>query len=188
MFRVGTIIAAIAGVSSEWLLKGQPHSFYLSNRFLYLFGMLFNVVLLVARDGTAVWEQGPFHHFSLFTWCIVFFQSLIGLTVAGGCSCCRLFLPFSLTPSPCVPTHRPPYARMAAAATMKYASNMQVVFGHVLALQIIVGISWLLFNVPVTVNLVCGGVVCSVATIIYHSKPKELFNKETLADLNANED
>jgi len=82
---VSCLNSAFAGVYSELLLKrdGSLHSIHLQNVLLYSWGMLFNALLLLAKDSEQLWVRGLFGGYTSFVWLLVTNNALNGLMVSA---------------------------------------------------------------------------------------------------------
>ena len=173
---VGVFVSAFAGVYTEWVLKRRAqHNFFVQNAMLYSWGVFFNLVGLVTRDLDRVMRYATFMHCSsipcftqslpcvysdgLFSGCtwicppIVVINAAVGFSYAGtshtvtGCAVCRL--------------RSSRFLRCCSLTVVfKYVDNIATLYAHVLSMLIIVLFSWLLFDLHLSLALLCGFATC----------------------------
>ncbi|CAI9104830.1 OLC1v1003597C1 [Oldenlandia corymbosa var. corymbosa] len=83
MAIVMALFSGFAGVYTEAIMKKRPsRNINVQNFWLYVFGMIFNVVAILVQDFDAVVEKGFFHGYSLITVLMILNHALSGIAVS----------------------------------------------------------------------------------------------------------
>eukprot|EP00898_Chlorokybus_atmophyticus_P000613 jgi/Chlat1/1552/Chrsp122S01813 len=81
---VGSTLAAAAGIVSEYLFqKDYAAPIYLQNIQLYLWGCVFNLLVVAVREPARVWDLAIFRGFDSYAMVIVLTMALSGLCVSA---------------------------------------------------------------------------------------------------------
>jgi UDP-sugar transporter A1/2/3 len=80
-------LSALAAIVTEWLMKSNPRrqleSLHIQNIWLYVYGILFNLLALVGDDYEALWRDGFFYGYSWTTLFIVCNNAWSGIAVSA---------------------------------------------------------------------------------------------------------
>ncbi|KMZ70640.1 CMP-sialic acid transporter 4 [Zostera marina] len=83
MAIVMAFLSGFAGVYTEAIIKKRPsRNINVQNFWLYVFGMVFNVMAIFIQDFDAVMNKGFFHGYSLITICMILNHALSGIAVS----------------------------------------------------------------------------------------------------------
>uniref|UniRef100_A0A1D1ZFZ2 CMP-sialic acid transporter 4 n=1 Tax=Anthurium amnicola TaxID=1678845 RepID=A0A1D1ZFZ2_9ARAE len=83
MAIVMALLSGFAGVYTEAIMKKRPsRNINVQNFWLYVFGMIFNVIAIFIQDFDAVMNKGFFHGYSLITTLMILNHALSGLAVS----------------------------------------------------------------------------------------------------------
>ncbi|XP_039126845.1 CMP-sialic acid transporter 2-like [Dioscorea cayenensis subsp. rotundata] len=83
MAIVMALLSGFAGVYTEAIIKKRPsRNINVQNFWLYVFGMIFNLIAICVQDYDAVMNKGFFHGYSFITVCMVFNHALSGIAVS----------------------------------------------------------------------------------------------------------
>lgn len=83
MAIVMALLSGFAGVYTEAIIKKRPsRNINVQNFWLYIFGMVFNIVAIFIQDFDAVMNKGFFHGYSLITICMILNHALSGIAVS----------------------------------------------------------------------------------------------------------
>nr|CAB3454729.1 unnamed protein product [Digitaria exilis] len=83
MAIVMALLSGFAGVYTEAIIKKRPsRNIYVQNFWLYIFGMLFNLVAIFLQDFGAVINKGFFHGYSFITVLMILNHALSGIAVS----------------------------------------------------------------------------------------------------------
>ncbi|KAF0931312.1 hypothetical protein E2562_002651, partial [Oryza meyeriana var. granulata] len=83
MAIVMALLSGFAGVYTEAIIKKRPsRNIKVQNFWLYIFGMLFNLVATCVQDFDAVMNKGFFHGYSFTTVLMIFNHALSGIAVS----------------------------------------------------------------------------------------------------------
>ena len=79
------MLSALGGVYSEHLVKheAKAHSIHLQNALLYIWGLAFNSLALIGRDGVAIWTHGLLRGYTPVVWALVANNALNGLAISA---------------------------------------------------------------------------------------------------------
>lgn len=80
-------VSALAAIVTEYLMKSNPRrqseSLHIQNIWLYLYGILFNLLALLGEDYDALWRDGFFYGYSWATVFIIFNNAWSGIAVSA---------------------------------------------------------------------------------------------------------
>ncbi|XP_071698091.1 CMP-sialic acid transporter 2-like isoform X2 [Rutidosis leptorrhynchoides] len=83
MAIIMALLSGFAGVYTEAIIKKRPsRNINVQNFWLYVFGMVFNVVAILVQDFGAVMNKGFFHGYSLITVLMIINHALSGIAVS----------------------------------------------------------------------------------------------------------
>ncbi|KAG0473898.1 hypothetical protein HPP92_015755 [Vanilla planifolia] len=83
MAIVIALLSGFAGVYTEAIIKKRPsRNINVQNFWLYIFGMLFNMIAIFIQDFDAVANNGFFHGYSFITVCMILNHALSGIAVS----------------------------------------------------------------------------------------------------------
>ncbi|KAJ8498738.1 hypothetical protein OPV22_009290 [Ensete ventricosum] len=83
MAIVMALLSGFAGVYTEAIIKKRPsRNINVQNFWLYVFGMIFNLVAICIQDYDEVMNKGFFHGYSFITVCMVLNHALSGIAVS----------------------------------------------------------------------------------------------------------
>ncbi|KAL5198951.1 hypothetical protein ABZP36_002463 [Zizania latifolia] len=83
MAIVMALLSGFAGVYTEAIIKKRPsRNINVQNFWLYIFGMLFNLVAICVQDFDAVMNKGFFHGYSFITILMILNHALSGIAVS----------------------------------------------------------------------------------------------------------
>ncbi|XP_057794768.1 CMP-sialic acid transporter 4-like isoform X1 [Salvia miltiorrhiza] len=83
MAIVMALLSGFAGVYTEAIIKKRPsRNINVQNFWLYVFGMIFNVIAIVVQDFDAVTNKGFFHGYSFITVLMILNHALSGIAVS----------------------------------------------------------------------------------------------------------
>ncbi|KAI4963660.1 hypothetical protein ZWY2020_011233 [Hordeum vulgare] len=83
MAIVMALLSGFAGVYTEAIIKKRPsRNINVQNFWLYIFGMLFNLVAICVQDFDAVMNKGFFHGYSFITLLMILNHALSGIAVS----------------------------------------------------------------------------------------------------------
>lgn len=83
MAIVMALLSGFAGVYTEAIIKKRPsRNINVQNFWLYIFGMLFNLVAICVQDFDAVMNKGFFHGYSFITVLMILNHALSGIAVS----------------------------------------------------------------------------------------------------------
>ncbi|KAM3365205.1 hypothetical protein ACQJBY_015139 [Aegilops geniculata] len=83
MAIVMALLSGFAGVYTEAIIKKRPsRNINVQNFWLYIFGMLFNLVAICVQDFDAVMSKGFFHGYSFITLLMILNHALSGIAVS----------------------------------------------------------------------------------------------------------
>jgi UDP-sugar transporter A1/2/3 len=81
------LLSGFAAIATEWLMKSSSRraaeSLHVQNIWLYFYGILFNLIAIVMDDWEALWADGFFYGYNLFTVFIIFNNSTSGIAVSA---------------------------------------------------------------------------------------------------------
>jgi UDP-galactose transporter len=80
-------LSALAAIVTEWLMKSNPRrqleSLHIQNIWLYVYGILFNLLALIGDDYEALWRDGFFYGYSWTTLFIICNNAWSGIAVSA---------------------------------------------------------------------------------------------------------
>lgn len=83
MAIVMALLSGFAGVYTEAIIKKRPsRNINVQNFWLYVFGMIFNIVAICVQDFNEVSTKGFFHGYSFITVCMILNHALSGIAVS----------------------------------------------------------------------------------------------------------
>lgn len=82
MMAAGVISALAGAIITRLLARDLEVSIHERNLKLYMFGVLFNLISSVAREGRGLWDKGPFHGFDAMVWLIVVIGAASGILIS----------------------------------------------------------------------------------------------------------
>ncbi|KAI0501641.1 hypothetical protein KFK09_016586 [Dendrobium nobile] len=83
MAVVMALLSGFAGVYTEAIIKKRPsRNINVQNFWLYIFGMLFNIIAIFIQDFDAVANNGFFHGYTFITVCMILNHALSGIAVS----------------------------------------------------------------------------------------------------------
>ncbi|KAI3795642.1 hypothetical protein L1987_38298 [Smallanthus sonchifolius] len=83
MAIIMALLSGFAGVYTEAIIKKRPlRNINVQNFWLYVFGMIFNVVAMLTQDFDAIVSKGFFHGYSPITVLMIINQALSGIAVS----------------------------------------------------------------------------------------------------------
>ncbi|KAF0905909.1 hypothetical protein E2562_008936 [Oryza meyeriana var. granulata] len=83
MAIVMALLSGFAGVYTEAIIKKRPsRNINVQNFWLYIFGMLFNLVAICVQDFDAIMNKGFFHGYSFITVLMILNHALSGIAVS----------------------------------------------------------------------------------------------------------
>ncbi|CAM0906421.1 unnamed protein product [Alopecurus aequalis] len=83
MAIVMALLSGFAGVYTEAIIKTRPsRNINVQNFWLYIFGMIFNLVAICVQDFDAVMDKGFFHGYSFITFLMILNHALSGIAVS----------------------------------------------------------------------------------------------------------
>ncbi|XP_078433383.1 CMP-sialic acid transporter 2-like isoform X1 [Wolffia australiana] len=83
MAIIMALLSGLAGVYTEAIMKKRPsRNINVQNFWLYVFGMIFNVIAIVVQDFDAVMNKGFFFGYSLITTLMILNHALSGIAVS----------------------------------------------------------------------------------------------------------
>ncbi|XP_020684694.1 CMP-sialic acid transporter 2 [Dendrobium catenatum] len=83
MAVVMALLSGFAGVYTEAIIKKRPsRNINVQNFWLYIFGMLFNIIAIFIQDFDAVVNNGFFHGYTFITVCMILNHALSGIAVS----------------------------------------------------------------------------------------------------------
>ncbi|XP_038983922.1 CMP-sialic acid transporter 2 isoform X3 [Phoenix dactylifera] len=83
MAIVMALLSGFAGVYTEAIIKKRPsRNINVQNFWLYIFGMVFNLIAICIQDYDEVMNKGFFHGYSFITVCMIVNHALSGIAVS----------------------------------------------------------------------------------------------------------
>ncbi|XP_038983990.1 CMP-sialic acid transporter 2 isoform X1 [Phoenix dactylifera] len=83
MAIVMALLSGFAGVYTEAIIKKRPsRNINVQNFWLYIFGMIFNLIAIIVQDYDEVMNKGFFHGYSFITVCMIVNHALSGIAVS----------------------------------------------------------------------------------------------------------
>ncbi|XP_010913889.1 CMP-sialic acid transporter 2 isoform X1 [Elaeis guineensis] len=83
MAIIMALLSGFAGVYTEAIIKKRPsRNINVQNFWLYIFGMIFNLIAIVVQDYDEVMNKGFFHGYSFITVCMILNHALSGIAVS----------------------------------------------------------------------------------------------------------
>ncbi|KAK4491496.1 hypothetical protein RD792_002246 [Penstemon davidsonii] len=83
MAIIMALLSGFAGVYTEAIIKKRPsRNINVQNFWLYVFGMVFNAVVILVQDFDAVINKGFFHGYTLITFLMILNHALSGIAVS----------------------------------------------------------------------------------------------------------
>ncbi|KAM0948559.1 putative nucleotide-sugar transporter [Dioscorea sansibarensis] len=83
MAIIMALLSGFAGVYTEAIIKKRPsRNINVQNFWLYVFGMLFNIIAIFTQDFDSVMNKGFFHGYSFITICMILNHALSGIAVS----------------------------------------------------------------------------------------------------------
>ncbi|KAG6498873.1 CMP-sialic acid transporter 2-like [Zingiber officinale] len=83
MAIVMALLSGFAGVYTEAIIKKRPsRNIHVQNFWLYIFGMIFNIIAIFVQDYNEVMNKGFFHGYSFITVCMILNHALSGIAVS----------------------------------------------------------------------------------------------------------
>ncbi|KAJ6845361.1 CMP-sialic acid transporter 2 [Iris pallida] len=83
MAIVMALLSGFAGVYTEAIIKKRPsRNINVQNFWLYVFGMVFNLIAMCVQDFDAVMNKGFFYGYSFITLCMILNHALSGIAVS----------------------------------------------------------------------------------------------------------
>lgn len=83
MAIVMALLSGFAGVYTEAIMKKRPsRNINVQNFWLYIFGMIFNVIAIFTQDFDAVMNKGFFYGYTSITVCMIINHALSGIAVS----------------------------------------------------------------------------------------------------------
>ncbi|KAH7678746.1 xylem cysteine proteinase protein [Dioscorea alata] len=83
MAIIMALLSGFAGVYTEAIIKKRPsRNINVQNFWLYVFGMLFNIIAIFIQDFDSVMNKGFFHGYSFITICMILNHALSGIAVS----------------------------------------------------------------------------------------------------------
>jgi UDP-sugar transporter A1/2/3 len=81
------LLSALAAIVTEYLMKSNPRrvseSLHIQNIWLYIYGILFNLLALLGEDWDALWRDGFFYGYSWVTVFIIVNNAWSGIAVSA---------------------------------------------------------------------------------------------------------
>ncbi|XP_042408137.1 CMP-sialic acid transporter 2-like [Zingiber officinale] len=83
MAIVMTLLSGFAGVYTEAIIKKRPsRNINVQNFWLYIFGMVFNLIAICVQDYDEVMSKGFFNGYSFITVCMILNHALSGIAIS----------------------------------------------------------------------------------------------------------